>query len=133
MRDWGYAPEYVEAMWQVLQQDEPNDYVIGTGESHTVQEFVEKAFAYAGLDWQRYVEVDPRYFRPTDVGFLQADASRAKQKLGWEPKVGFDELIAIMVDADLVGAGLAPIGRGEKILSAKFESWHQQFEVSAYY
>jgi len=131
MRDWGYAPEYVEAMWQVLQQDEPNDYVIGTGESHTVLEFVDKAFAYTGLDWRLYVEVDARYFRPTDVGFLQADASRAKQRLGWEPKVTFDELIAIMVDADLVGAGLAPIGKGRHILSTKFERWHQQVEVGA--
>jgi GDPmannose 4,6-dehydratase len=131
MRDWGYAPEYVEAMWQMLQQDEPNDFVIGTGKSHTVQEFVERAFAYVGLDWQQYVEVDPRYFRPTDVGYLQADASRAKKQFGWEPKVTFDELIAIMVDADLVGAGLAPIGKGGQVLSEKFDSWHQQVEVGA--
>ena len=100
-RDWGYAKDYVEAQWMMLQQDEPDDYVIATGETHTVGEFAEKAFAHAGLDWRDYVEIDPRYFRPTEVDLLVGDASKAKQKLGWEPKVGFDELVRLMVDADL--------------------------------
>ncbi len=124
-RDWGYAPEYVDAMWRMLQQDEPDDYVIGTGEAHSVQEFVEAAFAYAGLDWRAHVEVDPRYFRPTEVDFLRADASKAWKKLGWEPRVSFHELVAIMVDADLEAIGLPPIGQGTRILAAKFPGWHQ--------
>ena len=124
-RDWGYAPEYVEAMWLMLQQDQPNDYVIGTGESHSVREFVEAAFAYAGLDWKAHVEVDPRYFRPTEVDFLQADPSKARSTLGWEPRVSFNELIAIMVDADMEAVGLEPVGKGARILSEKFPAWHQ--------
>ncbi|HXH09772.1 MAG TPA: GDP-mannose 4,6-dehydratase [Alphaproteobacteria bacterium] len=124
-RDWGYAPEYVDVMWRIVQQDEPDDYVIGTGEAHSVQEFIETAFAYAGLDWRAHVEVDPRYFRPTEVDFLRADASKAWQKLGWEPKVSFHELVAIMVDADMEAMGLPPIGQGAQILAAKFPGWHQ--------
>jgi GDPmannose 4,6-dehydratase len=100
-RDWGYAPEYVEAMWLILQQDAPDDYVIGTGETHSVKEFVEEAFAYAGLDWQEYVKIDARYFRPTEVDLLLADAARARTKLEWRPKISFRELVAIMVQADL--------------------------------
>ncbi len=100
-RDWGYAKDFVEAMWVMLQQDEPDDYVIATGESHSVEEFLEEAFGYVGLDWRGYVEIDPRYLRPTDVGFLQGDASKAKRKLNWEPKVKFKELVRIMVDADI--------------------------------
>jgi len=100
-RDWGYAGDYVEAMWLMLQQDEPDDYVIATGESHSVQEFLEEAFSYQGLNWKDYVEIDPRYFRPTDVGYLQGDASKAERKLGWKPKVKFKELVKLMVDADL--------------------------------
>jgi len=100
-RDWGYAPEFVEAMWLMLQHDQPEDFVIATGESHSVKEFLEEAFAYANLDWRDYVEIDPRYFRPTEVEFLQGDARKAKQKLGWEPKVTFKELVRIMVDADM--------------------------------
>jgi len=100
-RDWGYAPEFVEAMWLMLQHDQPEDFVIATGESHSVKEFLEEAFAYANLDWHEYVEIDPRYFRPTEVEFLQGDARKAKQKLGWEPKVTFKELVRIMVDADM--------------------------------
>ena len=88
-RDWGYAPEYVEAMWLMLQQDEPDDYVIGTGETHSVREFVEAAFAYAGLDWQAYVEIDPRYFRPTEVDFLRADASKARRSWAGNPGSAF--------------------------------------------
>lgn len=100
-RDWGYAKDFVGAMWVMLQQDEPDDYVIATGESHSVEEFLEEAFGYVGLDWRGYVEIDPRYLRPTDVGFLQGDASKAKRKLNWEPKVKFKELIRMMVDADI--------------------------------
>jgi GDPmannose 4,6-dehydratase len=112
-RDWGYAPEYVEAMWLMLQQDEPGEYVVGTGESHSVQEFLEEAFGYAGLDWREHVQIDRRYFRPTEVEALQADASKARRELGWEPKVTFKELVRIMVDADLEAAGIAPVKTGE--------------------
>ena len=100
-RDWGFAGDYVEAMWLMLQQDESDDYVIATGESHSVKEFLEEAFSYQGLDWKDYVKIDPRYFRPTEVGYLQGDASKARKKLGWQPKVHFKELIKLMVDADL--------------------------------
>ena len=124
-RDWGYAPEYVEAMWLMLQQDEPDDFVIGTGETHSVQEFLEESFAYAGLDWHNYVEIDKRYFRPTEVEALLADAAKAKEKLGWEPKVTFKELVRIMVDADMEAAGLKPVGEGKAILAEKFGGWHQ--------
>jgi GDPmannose 4,6-dehydratase len=105
-RDWGYAPEYVEAMWLMLQQDEPDDYVIGTGESHSVKEFVELAFEYAGLgDWKNYVEIDPRYYRPTEVENLIANTKKAKEKLGWEAKTKFEELVRIMVDVDIKNLG----------------------------
>jgi GDPmannose 4,6-dehydratase len=100
-RDWGYAKEYVEAMWRMLQQDEPDDYVIATGETHSVREFVEAVFAYLHLDWKKYVEFDPRYCRPAEVDLLVGDASKARLKLGWQPKVGFEELVKIMVEADL--------------------------------
>jgi len=100
-RDWGYAPEYVEAMWLMLQRDEPDDYVIATGESHTVGEFVELAFAHAGLDWKRYVEIDPRYFRPAEVDSLRGDPSKAHEKLGWQARTSFGDLVALMVDGDL--------------------------------
>jgi GDPmannose 4,6-dehydratase len=100
-RDWGFAGDYVEAMWLMLQQDEPDDYVIATGESHSVKEFLEEAFNYKGLDWREYVEIDSRYFRPTDVDSLLGDASKARRKLLWEPKVKFKELVKLMVDADI--------------------------------
>ena len=100
-RDWGYAKEYVEAMWLMMQQDEPDDYVIATNETHSVREFLEVAFAHAGLDWQKHVEIDPRYFRPAEVDLLIGDYSKAKKKLGWEPKTKFAELVKIMVEADL--------------------------------
>jgi GDPmannose 4,6-dehydratase len=100
-RDWGFAGDYVRAMWTMVQQDTPGDFVIGTGESHSVHEFVEEAFSYAGLDWQEHVRIDPRYFRPAEVDALEADASRARIELGWEPKVGFRELVRMMVDADI--------------------------------
>jgi GDPmannose 4,6-dehydratase len=122
-RDWGYAPEYVDCMWRILQQDEPGDYVIGTGESRSVKEFVEEAFAYVGLDWKKYVEIDQRYFRPTEVDYLLADASKAKTKLGWVPKVTFKDLVRIMVDSDLKQLGQNPIGEGEKILKQKGFHW----------
>ncbi|MCX6634065.1 MAG: GDP-mannose 4,6-dehydratase [Acidobacteria bacterium] len=100
-RDWGYAPDYVRAMWLMLQQDHPGDYVVGTGEAHSVREFVDLAFACAGLDWREYVELDPRYLRPAEVDHLLADASKARRVLGWEPTVTFRELVKIMVDSDL--------------------------------
>lgn len=100
-RDWGYAPEYVESMWRMLQQEEPDDYVIATNEAHSVKEFVERAFACVGLDWQKYVEVDERFSRPLDVDLLQGDFSKAERQLQWRPKVRFDELVKIMVEEDL--------------------------------
>jgi GDPmannose 4,6-dehydratase len=100
-RDWGYAKEYVEAMWRMLQQEEPDDYVIATGETHAVQEFVEEAFAYAGLDWRDHVEIDPKYYRPSEVDLLVGDASKAKRVLEWEPKTTFKDLVSLMVDADM--------------------------------
>ncbi len=100
-RDWGWAPDYVRAMWLMLQQDRPGDYVIGTGESHSVREFAERAFAEVGLDYREFVEVDPRYFRPAEVECLQADARKARQVLGWQPEVSFPELVRRMVAADL--------------------------------
>jgi GDPmannose 4,6-dehydratase len=100
-RDWGFAPDYVRAMWLMLQQDQPGDYVIGTGEAHTVREFVQLAFSSAGLDWQQYVEIDPQYFRPAEVDHLVADASKARRALGWEPSVDFNQLVRIMVEAEL--------------------------------
>jgi len=99
-RDWGYAPDYMEGAWRMLQADEPDDYVLATGETHSVQEFLDAAFAYAGLDPARYVKVDERYFRPAEVDVLIGDASKAKAKLGWEPTVRFPELVRLMVDAD---------------------------------
>ena len=100
-RDWGYAKEYVEAMWLMLQQDQPDDYVIATNETHSVREFLEVAFTHAGLDWQKYVEIDPNYFRPAEVELLIGDYTKAKQKLGWEPKTTFKALTKLMVDADV--------------------------------
>jgi GDPmannose 4,6-dehydratase len=149
-RDWGFAPEFVECQWRMLQQDKPEDFVIGTGESHTVREFVELAFSYAGveIEWKgkgtgekgivrslsgtasknckvgaALIEIDPRYFRPTEVDFLLADASKAKKLLDWEPRVVFKELVKIMVDADMELAGLIPPGEGEKILRDKNILW----------
>lgn len=103
-RDWGFAPEYVEAMWMMLQQDEPNDYVIATNETHSVQEFCEEAFSLLDLDWKEYVRHDSRYERPSEVDLLRGDPSKAKRMIGWEPKVTFKELVRIMVEADLVQA-----------------------------
>jgi GDPmannose 4,6-dehydratase len=99
-RDWGFAGDFVDAMWRILQADEPDDYVIATGETHTIKEFLDEAFGYKGLKWQDYVEIDPKYFRPTEVDLLIGDATKAKTKLGWEPKVKFKQLVKMMVDAD---------------------------------
>jgi GDPmannose 4,6-dehydratase len=100
-RDWGYAPDYVEAMWLMLQADQPDDFVIATGETHSVRESVEIAFARQGLDWEQHVEIDPKYYRPSEVDVLLGDASKAREQLGWEPKVRFKELVELMVDADV--------------------------------
>jgi GDPmannose 4,6-dehydratase len=124
-RDWGYAPEYVEAMYLMMQQEKPTDYVVGTGEAHTVRDFLDEAFGYVGLDWHDRVKIDPRYFRPTEVDYLMADASRAKQQLPWLPKVRFHELVKIMVDADLELAGQSCPGEGERILKERFDGWHR--------
>jgi GDPmannose 4,6-dehydratase len=123
-RDWGYAPEYVEAMWLMLQQDTPDDYVVGTGESHSVREFAETAFAYMGLEARECVEIDPRYFRPLEVQRLRANPAKARARLGWVPRVTFEDLVRIMVDADLEAVGLPHPGRGRRILEETFGRWH---------
>ncbi len=148
-RDWGFAPEYVYCQWLILQQEDPDDYVIGTGESHTVREFVEKAFSYAGieLEWKGkgikekgvvksikkdvgavktgdvLIEVDSKYFRPTEVDYLLADSTKANKKLGWQPKITFTELIKIMVDADMEMNGIKSPGESKKILKEKGIHW----------
>ncbi len=149
-RDWGFAPEYVKAMWLMLQQDEPEDYVVGSGESHSVREFLEQAFSYAGVEvewkgkghethgvvksfadsWNGVLKSgdaivlrDERYFRPTEVDLLQADISKARTKLGWSPKFTFSELVKIMVDYDLFAVGVAPPGEGVEILKRKGLTW----------
>jgi len=150
-RDWGFAPEYVVCQWLILQSDRPNDYVIGTGESHTVREFIEHAFEYVGIEieWQGegkgekgiiksisptignislkpgkiLVEIDPKYFRPTETGELLADSGKAQKVLNWKPEIRFNELVEIMVDADMESAGLKPLGRGISILKEKGITW----------
>lgn len=124
-RDWGYAPDYIAAMWKMIQHDQPEDFVIGTGEAHSVREFLEIAFGYVNLDWQDYVRIDPRYFRPNEVDFLQADPSRAINQLGWEPRVLFKDLVRIMVDADLEKLGLDTPGEGRRILEKLHGRWHR--------
>ena len=120
-RDWGFAPEYVETMHLMLQQEKPDDYVIATGESHSVKEFLESAFSYAGLgSWEKYVETDPIYLRPSDIEDLRGDFTKAKEKLGWSPKIAFEDLIKIMVDADFRKVGLPALGEGDSILREKF-------------
>lgn len=110
-RDWGYAKDFVETMWLMLQQEKSDDYVIATGQSHSVREFLDEVFGYLGLDWHKYVEIDPRYYRPTEVDYLQGDPSKAKKVLGWEPKVTFKELARLMTDADM------KLAENEKILN----------------
>jgi GDPmannose 4,6-dehydratase len=157
-RDWGFAPEYAECQWLILQQDKPEDFVIGTGESHTVREFAESAFSYAGveIEWKGkgtaekgvirslsssfissstlkpgsvLIEIDPRYFRPTEVDFLLADASNAKKKLGWVPKITFKDLVKIMVDADMEMISLACPGESKKILHDKGIHWTKNKQI----
>jgi GDPmannose 4,6-dehydratase len=105
-RDWGYAPEYVEAMWLMLQQEQPDDYVIATGETHSVKEFVEEAFGCLDLDWRKYVVVDPAFFRPAEVDVLMGDASKAGNKLGWQPRTTFKDLVRLMTDADMAASSM---------------------------
>ncbi len=124
-RDWGYAPDYVEAMWLMLQQEQPRDFVIGTGEAHSVREFLDEAFDYVGLDWQDYVRIDPRYYRPTEVDYLLADAGQAREVLDWQPRVHFAELVRIMVDADLELLARESPGAGQEILRQRFDGWHR--------
>lgn len=125
-RDWGYAPEYVEGMWKILQTDTPDDYVLGTGETHTVKEFVDAAFSYAQLDVDEHIEIDPRYFRPNEVEVLRADATKSRKELKWTPRVNFEELVKIMVDADMRAAGMESIGHGDKIVKKLFAGrWWQ--------
>jgi GDPmannose 4,6-dehydratase len=119
-RDWGYAPEYVYAMWKLLQLAEPVDLVIGTGEVHSVKEFVESAFSYADISIDKHVKIDPRYFRPTEVEELVADSSKAEKLLDWKPRICFNDLVKIMVDADIRNVGLESIGEGDKILEKTF-------------
>ena len=115
-RDWGYAPEYVEAMWKMLQQKTPDDYVIGTGESHSVEDFVKTSFSLVGIsNWEKYVGIDPKYYRPTEVESLIADSSKAKKKLGWTPKVTFTDLVAIMLRYDLEICGLTRYAQAIKL------------------
>ena len=121
-RDWGYAPEYIEVMWRMLQLDKPEDFVIGTGEAHSVREFVEQAFSYVDLRFEKCIEIDPRYFRPTETEELVADPGKAEKRLGWEPEIKFEDLVKIMVDADMRKVGLEPIGEGDEILDKKFSN-----------
>ncbi|MBK9292999.1 MAG: GDP-mannose 4,6-dehydratase [Oligoflexia bacterium] len=108
-RDWGFAKDYVEAMWLMLQQDKADDYVVATGETHTVREFLELAFGYVGLNYNDYVKIDPKYYRPTEVDLLIGDSTKAKEKLGWKPSVTFKELVRLMVESDLRAEGLDPL------------------------
>ncbi|MFW9817668.1 MAG: GDP-mannose 4,6-dehydratase [Candidatus Thorarchaeota archaeon] len=124
-RDWGYAPDYVAAMSKMLQQEIPEDFVIGTGEAHSVREFLDEAFGYLNMDWNEYVRIDPRYFRPTEVDHLMADPTKAQKMLDWEPRVYFKDLVRIMVDADLELQGMDSPGEGRKILQKHHGRWHQ--------
>ena len=123
-RDWGFAPEYVECMWRILQSEKPENYVVGTGQAHSVREFVETAFSYVGLNSEDYTRTDKRYVRPLDPSILMADSSKASRRLGWKPKVAFQDLVKIMVDAEMRRIGLPPVGEGDKILGKTFpERW----------
>jgi GDPmannose 4,6-dehydratase len=120
-RDWGYAPEYVEAMWMMLQQDNPDDYVVATNETHSVRDFVECAFSHVDLDWHEYVKHEPKYERPAEVDLLIGDAAKARKVLGWEPKIKFDKLVRIMVDADMDLLQGKPVG--DPLTPAYFDKW----------
>jgi len=122
-RDWGFAPEYVEAMWLMLQQDKPGDYVIGSGKTHSIEEFLQEAFSYLNLDWKKYIEVDSRLFRPTEVENLKSDPSFAKNKLNWTHRVSFKDLVKIMVDADLELLHLPSPGESKRIIKEKSLLW----------
>ncbi|MFQ5656928.1 MAG: GDP-mannose 4,6-dehydratase, partial [Candidatus Methylomirabilales bacterium] len=122
-RDWGYAPEYVEVMWRILQEEAPGDFIVGTGEAHSVREWLDEAFGYVNLDWHDFVEIDPRYLRPTDVSLLVADPRKAKRQLGWEARIKFRDLVRIMVDADLEAAGLNCPGEGKGLLNDGRFAW----------
>lgn len=124
-RDWGYAKDYVRAMWLMLQQDEPDDYVVATGETHSIREFLDLSFKYVNLDWHDYVEFDERYLRPAEVDLLIGDPTKAKQKLGWEPSVTFQELVALMVEADLRVLGLSS-PNGESSRSSEDNAYIRQ-------
>ena len=119
-RDWGFSPEYVECMWRILQQEKPDDFVIGTGETHSVREFLHESFTYAGLDIEEHVRIDPKYFRPTEVEVLIADPTKSHAVLGWKPVIRFSELVKIMVDSDMRAAGLEAVGKGDEIIKTKF-------------
>jgi GDPmannose 4,6-dehydratase len=123
-RDWGYAPDYVAAMWKMLQCDHADDYVVATGEAHSIREFLDEAFGYAGMDWNDYVRIDPRYFRPTEVDYLLGDSGKARRELDWEPRVLFKDLVRLMVDADLEHEGLPCPGEGRSILARHHGKWH---------
>jgi len=129
-RDWGYAPEYVEAMYRMLQQETPQDYVIGTGETHSVKEFLAEAFDYVGLDWSKHTEIDPRYCRPTEVEFLQADSTKARRELEWNPRITFRNVVRIMVDCDVEALGLDSPGEGQKVLHEQGIDWTRNQQVS---
>ena len=122
-RDWGFAPEYVECMWRILQQENPDDFVIGTGETHSVREFLHEAFAYAGLDIEKHVRIDPKYFRPTEVEVLIADPTKSHATLGWKPVIKFGDLVKIMVDSDIEKISLIPPREGKNILKEKGLNW----------
>ena len=122
-KDWGFAPDYVECMWLMLQQDSADDYVIGTGQNHSVKEFLTLAFEYAGLEWQKYVEIDPKFLRPAEVSIIQSDNSKVKKCLGWSPRVSFDELVYIMMDYDLTAEGCDVLGKGFACLKEKNFDW----------
>ncbi len=128
-RDWGYAPEYVKLMWKILQQNDPDDFVIGTGETHSIKEFLEETFNYLDMDWNKYVKIDPRYFRPTDVEILRADTSKSEKILDWQPKVKFSELARIMVDYDMLSFGLNPPGEGISFLEKNGLLWTDSIET----
>jgi len=124
-RDWGYAPDYVAAMWKMLQLEVPDDFVIGTGEAHSVREFLDEAFGYLDIDWHDHIKIDSRYFRPTEVDYLLANASKARRFLEWEPRVYFRDLVRLMVDADLELIGLESPGEGRRILESHHGPWHR--------
>lgn len=124
-RDWGYAPDYVVAMWKMMQLDDPDDFVVGTGEAHSPREFLDEAFGYVDLDWHDYVEIDPRYYRPTEVDYLLADPSKAREVIGWEPRIYFKDLVKLMVDADMELIGLQSPGEGRRVMEANHGDWHR--------